>query len=186
MIDVRASERERCQLQLAGTSGDPGNFTPAQWAALLARDPAALAWSGDTVVEHTNRRALEMGEDEVDTLGEGMPELALCDLGAVCGADSQAALSVCVTVGACDGDLRERLLSSAAAMPERERMQREARQLGEAVRSGASARYGLRCRVVWCRPVTARAGAPLASGSTPLSGGRCLGAQRKASASAAW
>lgn len=130
--------------------------------------------------------ALELGEDEVDTLGEGMPELALCDLGAVCGADSQAALSVCVTVGACDGDLRERLLSSAAAMPERERMQREARQLGEAVRSGASARYGLRCRVVWCRPVTARAGAPLASGSTPLSGGRCLGAQRKASASAAW
>lgn len=111
--------------------------------------PAALVWAGADLVHYTEQLANRAASGAatrsslIVRVSQSVAELALCELGASCDTDSNAALSLCYATGQCTGGLRDRLLADCASESERERAMLQARQLAAALRSGNLVRYGL-------------------------------------------
>ena len=103
----------------------------------------ALLWAGDALEAWLDRRTGEPDGDRLETLDPEAIQIARCHFGEDCGPGSDAAHAACLTLGACEGDLAERLLSTLASRPARERVRRQADALVEALTSGDLARYGL-------------------------------------------
>jgi hypothetical protein len=117
----------------------------AQWlaASFERHGGAALLWAGDALVAHVERRRDDPDGDRFDTLDPEAVQIARCRFGEDCGPDSAAAHAACLTLGACEGDVPQRLLSSLGSRPDRERVLRQAAALAEGLRSRRMARFAL-------------------------------------------
>ena len=103
----------------------------------------ALLWAGDALLAHVERRIAGADGDGLEPLDPEAVQIARCRFGEDCGPDSQAAQAACLTVGACEGDVPQRLLATLGSRAARERVQRKADALVEALQRGDLARYGL-------------------------------------------
>jgi hypothetical protein len=103
----------------------------------------ALGWAGDALADYLEQRLGQPDGDAFEPLEPEAIQIARCRFGEDCGAESDAALEACLTLGACDGDLERRLLSSLRSRPERERVLRQAEALAAALRQGDLSRYAL-------------------------------------------
>jgi len=110
---------------------------------------AALIWAGADLLHFTEQLAAHAASgaaplgSPATRLIPGVPELALCELGANCETDSNAALSLCYATGNCTGTLRERLLGALATEEQRGLALVQAQQLAAALRNGDLRGYGL-------------------------------------------
>jgi hypothetical protein len=117
----------------------------AQWLAGTFRQHGSMAllWAGDALAAYVEERTGEPEGDRFDTLDPEAIEIARCRFGEDCSAGSDAAQVLCITLGACEGDVPQRVLASLGSRAARERVTRQAGALIEALEKGDLKRYAI-------------------------------------------
>jgi hypothetical protein len=143
-------DRDKLQRRLDPVPAfDPNQGPPlaadGRWLAATFREhgAAALLWAGDALAAYNEQRSSAADGDGFETLDPEAVQIARCRLGEDCGADSDAAQAACLTVGACEGDVPQRILSTLGSRAVRERVLRQAAALAESLEKGDLARFAL-------------------------------------------
>lgn len=103
----------------------------------------ALLWAGDALVAFVEARATQPDGDAFDTVDPEAVQIARCRFGEDCSTQSDAAQLVCLTSGACEGDVPQRVLAALGSRAARERVMRQANALTKDLVNGDLGRYGL-------------------------------------------
>lgn len=139
------ADRDTLQRRLDPVPAFETTQAQARWLAgtFEQQGATALLWAGDTLAAYVEERTSQPDGDVLEPLDPEAIQIVRCRFGEDCSADSNAAHAACITLGACEGDVPQRLLATLGSRAARERVLRQVNALENAFARGDLAAYGL-------------------------------------------
>ncbi|HEX7892215.1 MAG TPA: hypothetical protein VF522_22890 [Ramlibacter sp.] len=138
-------DRDALQRQLDPVPAFASMQAQARWLAgtLGQHGGAALLWAGNALGAYVEERTDQPDGDVFETLDPEAIQIVRCRFAEECSAGSDAAHAACITLGACEGDVPQRLLATLGSRAARERVLRQADALERALARDDLSVYGL-------------------------------------------